>query len=339
MGEDVVHLSLAEADALGRRALTASLTSEENAASTVRALVNAEADGQKGHGVSRIPSYAEQAVAGKVNGFAEPRLEQLTPSALRVDASRGFAYPAIDLAVAALAPMARDTGVAAAAIHRSHHFGQAGAHAERLAEQGLVALVFGNSPKGIAFWGSRPPALGTNPIAFAAPLGEAPPLVIDLAMSVAARGKIIAAQRSGREIPEDWAYDEHGEPTTDPAAALAGSMAPIGGVKGATLALMVEILAAAVTGSNFGFEASSLFDSKGEAPKLGQMILTLDPDRLSGGGFTARMATLVGAIEQTEGARLPGLMRLEHRARAKRDGIDVPGSLHRRLLELVAKES
>lgn len=337
MREDFVRLSLEEAEDLSRQALLASLTSEENAGPTARALVCAEADGQKGHGLSRVPSYAGQAMAGKVNGFARPVLEKLTPSAVRIDAAMGFAYPAIDLSIEALVPMTLEAGIAVAGIHRSHHFGQAGAHAERLAEQGLVALVFGNSPKGIAFWGSHRPALGTNPIAFAAPLAAEAPLVIDLAMSVAARGKIVSARSAGETIPGDWAFDQSGYPTTDPAAALEGSMAPIGGAKGAALALIVEILSAAVTASSFGFEASSLFDNQGEAPKLGQMILTLDPNRLSGGGFGERMATLVNAIEQTDGARLPGTTRLVNRSRARQEGIEIAQSLHSQIVELAGK--
>lgn len=337
MREDFVRLSLEEAEDLSRRALLASVTSEENAGPTARALVCAEADGQKGHGLSRVPSYAGQAIAGKVNGFARPVLEKLTPSAVRIDAEMGFAYPAIDLSIEALVPMTLEAGIAVACIHRSHHFGQAGAHAERLAEQGLVALVFGNSPKGIAFWGSHRAALGTNPIAFAAPLAAEAPLVIDLAMSVAARGKIVSARSAGETIPDDWAFDQSGHPTTDPAAALEGSMAPIGGAKGAALALIVEILSAAVTASSFGFEASSLFDNQGEAPKLGQMILTLDPNRLSGGSFGERMATLVNAIEQTDGARLPGTTRLVNRSRARQEGIEIAQSLHGQIVELAAK--
>ncbi len=187
-----------------------------------------------------------------------------------MDGGFGFAYPAIDLAIGALAPLARAHGVAVAALHRSHHFGQAGAHAERLAERGLVAIVLGNSPKAMAFWGGRRPTLGTNPLAFAAPLpGGADPLVIDLAMSVAARGKIVAAEKAGRPIPGDWAVDAEGRPTTDPKAAFGGTLLPIGGAKGGALALMIEILAAAVTGSAFGWEASSFFDDQGGPPNMG----------------------------------------------------------------------
>jgi (2R)-3-sulfolactate dehydrogenase (NADP+) len=323
-----VRLTLAEAGSLATDALVASGTSLENARSTARALVAAEADGQAGHGLSRVPSYALQARAGKVDGLAVPRLEQVAGAALRVDGGFGFAYPAIDLAIAALAPLTREHGVAVAAIHRSHHFGQAGAHAERLAEHGLVGIVLGNSPKAMAFWGGRRAMLGTNPLAFAAPLpGGAAPLVIDLAMSVAARGRIVAAEKAGSPIPPDWAVDAEGRPTSDPKAALGGTLLPIGGAKGGALALMIEILAAAVTGSAFGWEASSFFDDRGGPPNMGHVLIALDAARLSAGAYDARMATLLEEFAAEPEARLPGTRRLANRARAAAGGVTVPAAL------------
>ena len=211
---------------------------------------------------------------------------------LSIDGGLGFAYPAIDLALQTLEPLAKKTGIAIAAIRRSHHFGQAGAHAEKLARGGLIVLVFGNAPKAMPFWGGKAPAIGTNPIAFACPTPGVDPLVIDLAMSVVARGKIMAAEQKGEAIPEGWAVDADGRPTTDASAAMKGAMLPIGGAKGSALALMVEILAAALTGSAFGWEASSLFDDKGAAPNLGHTLIAIDPERLSGGSFMARMGVL-----------------------------------------------
>lgn len=331
-----MNLSLADAESLATAALVASRTSPANAAPTARALVAAEADGQKGHGLSRIPSYAAQAVAGKVDGFATPTLEQTAPAAVAVDGGLGFAYPAIALALKTLTPLTRETGIAVAAIRRSHHFGQAGAHAETLAREGLVALVFGNAPKAMPFWGGKAPRLGTNPIAFACPAPTGDPLVIDLAMSVAARGKIMAAEQSGQPIPEGWAVDADGRTTTDAAAAMKGAMLPIGGAKGSALALMVEILAAALTGSAFGWEASSLFDDKGGAPNLGHTLIAIDPDRLSGGRFLARMGALIGAMDEEDGVRLPGLTRLDHRREAAEYGLSIPAKLHAEILALAA---
>jgi (2R)-3-sulfolactate dehydrogenase (NADP+) len=337
---DSILLGLDAAEALATRALVASRTRPDNARSTARALVAAEADGQPGHGLSRVASYALHARCGKVDGHADPRVERVAGAALRVDAGLGFAYPAIDAAFLELVPLAREAGIATAVLHRSHHFGQAGAHAERLALAGLVGLVLGNTPKAMAFWGGRRPMLGTNPLAFAAPLPAGqPPLVIDLALSVAARGKIVAAQKAGKPIPADWAVDADGRPTTDPAAALAGTLAPIGGAKGGALALMVEILAAALTGSSFGWEASSFFDDKGGPPRMGQVFIALDPERLSGGAFMARMGTLLEAVAGEPAVRLPGARRLAARARARTGGIAVTAGLHAEILSIAGSES
>lgn len=329
-----VVLSLAQAESLAIAALTANSTTAANAAATARALVAAEADGQAGHGLSRIPSYASQSRAGKVDGLALPSVQRVATAALRVDAAFGFAYPAIDLAIEHLAPLSRAAGIAVAAIHRSHHFGQAGAHAERLAAQGFVVLVLGNTPKAMAFSGGKTPRLGTNPLAFAAPLQGRPPLVIDLALSVTARAKIVAAQSEGTAIPPDWAIDAEGRPTTDPSAALAGALLPIGGVKGAALALMVEIMAAALTGSAFGWESSSMFDDQGRPPNLGQTLIAIDPQRLSADRFPARMNVLLRAAAEDAGVRLPGEARLQRRAQAARDGVSVSALLHAQIAAL-----
>jgi (2R)-3-sulfolactate dehydrogenase (NADP+) len=329
-------LSLADAEALATAALVASRTSLTNAKHTALALISAEADGQKGHGLSRIPSYAAQAKAGKVDGFATPTVQQTAPAALVIDGGFGFAYPAIDLALQTLVPLTKEMGVAVAAIRRSHHFGQAGAHAEKLARQGLIALVFGNAPKAMPFWGGKAPAIGTNPIAFACPTPDADPLVIDLALSVVARGKIMAAEQSGQPIPEGWAVDADGQPTTDASAAMKGAMLPIGGAKGSALALMVEILAAALTGSSFGWEASSLFDDEGHAPNLGHTIIALDHKRLSGGDFIARMAVLLQAMAAEDGVRAPGVSRLMHRRKAATEGLAISAKLYAEIAALAA---
>jgi (2R)-3-sulfolactate dehydrogenase (NADP+) len=331
-----VRLSLGEAEALASEALAASRTSPENARPTARALVAAEADGQGGHGLSRVPSYALQVRTGKVQGRAIPRVEKVAGAALRVDGGFGFAYPAIDATIEALVPLAREQGIAVGAIYHSHHFGQAGAHAERLAERGLVALVLGNSPKAMAFWGGRKPMLGTNPLAFAAPLpGGIAPLVVDLALSVAARGKIVAAEKAGKPIPNDWAVDADGNPTTDPKAALGGALLPIGGAKGGALALMIEIFAAAVTGSAFGWEASSFFDDKGGPPNMGHVLIAIDAGTLSAGAFDSRMSALLEALAAETSARLPGTRRLANRARAAAEGVTITPALHEEIRALI----
>jgi (2R)-3-sulfolactate dehydrogenase (NADP+) len=329
-----VTLSLAEAEALAGKALAASGASAANAASTARALVAADADGQAGHGLSRVPSYAAQLRAGKADGAAVPALSRTRTASIRIDAKGGLAYPAVDLAVEALAPLAREAGVAAAGIFASHHIGQAGRTVERLADQGLVALVVSNTPQAMAFHGGARPMMGTNPLAFAAPLPGRAPLVIDLALSLVARSKIVAAQKAGTAIPSDWANDKDGRPTTDPAAALAGALAPAGGAKGAALALMVEILCGALAGGQYGWEASSFLDDKGPSPSVGQVILALDPMAFAGPSFLPRMGALAEAMLAEDGVRLPGDRRLAARAKAAEQGLAVPAALQADILAL-----
>ena len=322
-----VTISIDEAKALAKAALIRAGCNDTNANSTASALVRSAADGQTGHGLSRITTYAPQVLSGKVNGKAIPVICPLAPAVIGIDAAYGFAYPAIDLAIKDLPAIARRYGLASAVIKHSHHFGQAGAHVERLADQGLVALVFGNSPAGIAFWGGKTPKMGTNPVAFAAPIEGATPLVIDFATSVAARGKIVAAKRNHEAIPPDWAFDHTGSPTTDATMALEGSMAPLGGPKGAALSLMIEVLAAALTGSHFGFEASSFFEAEGDAPNVGQTIIAIDPEVFSGGAYFARMATLMNEADSEKGVRLPGTSRIDRRANAAEHGLTIPEEL------------
>ncbi len=324
----MIRMTAAQAEVLVARALAACGTSASNAESTARALVAAEIDGQAGHGLSRVPGYAAQVKAGKVDGGAVPTALRSRPASLRIDARGGFAYPALDLAVERLPAIARETGVAAAGIHASHHIGQAGRSVERLADRGLVALIVSNTPRAMAFHGGTKPMMGTNPLAFAAPIAGRAALVIDLSLSLVARSKIVAAQKAGRKIPTDWATDAAGAATDDPSAALAGALLPAGGSKGAALALMVEVLCAALAGGRFGWEASSFLDDRGDSPGVGQMLVALDPDAFAGPGYGARMGELVAAVCAEPGVRLPGDRRLEQRARARIDGIAIAPELH-----------
>ena len=179
---------------------------------------------------------------------------------------------------------------------------------------------------------------GTTPIAFAAPRANAAPLVIDLALSKVARGKILAAKNAGEKIPDSWALNADGKPTDDPSEAMQGSMLPIGDAKGAALVLMVELLAAALTGSNFGYEASSFFAADGDSPGIGHTIIVFDPAMTSGGRFAERMDNVITAIEQTEGARLPGTTRLENRQEATNNGVEIPSALFRNIETIIESE-
>jgi (2R)-3-sulfolactate dehydrogenase (NADP+) len=321
----MANMTLAEAETLCTNALIRCRTAPENASATAKALVLAEADGVKSHGLIRLAYYAAQAKAGKVDGFAKPTVEKPRPAAAAIDAAYGFAYPALNLALAVLPGMARTNGIACAAIRRSHHCGAAGQPVETLADTGLVALMFANGPAAMAPWGGSKPVFGTNPIAFACPLPNAAPIVVDLSLSKVARGNILSAKQKGEPIPEGWALDMNGKPTTDAAAGLAGTMVPLGDAKGTALALMVELLAAGLTGANYAAEVSSFFDAEGSPPGTGQFLIAIDPSAFIGG--IVRFGALAHSIEQQAGARLPGARRLASRKKAQAEGLSVTTAL------------
>ena len=311
--------------------------SQPNAAAVARALVQAEVDGQKGHGLTRIDSYCAQSRVGKVDGHAEPKLTRTRPGSLMIDVAHGFCYRALELATDQLPSLAAENGIAAAGLVRSHHAGALGQATERLAKAGVLAMMFTNAPHAMTAWGGRRPVFGTNPIAFAAPRANGEPVIVDLALSEVARGKILAAAQNDEPIPPGWAKDADGQPTTDAKTALKGTVFPAGGAKGAALALMVEVLAASLVGANQSFEASSLFDAEGPPPALGQFIIAIDPGAFAGTNqFADKLELLAGTIEGDEGARLPGSRRTALRQAAARDGVEVSSGLLAKLKAAVS---
>jgi (2R)-3-sulfolactate dehydrogenase (NADP+) len=310
------------------RALQAAGASEPMARTTARALVDAEARGLASHGVSRIAQYATHLRNGRADGTAKPRIVNRRGGAALIDAGCGLAFPACELAVETAIAAARDVGVGFVGVTNSHHFGAASFHLAPVAEARMVGLAFGNSPAAMPAAGGRTPLFGTNPIAAVFPRRDAAPIVIDLSLSEVARGKLMIAAKEGRAIPLGWALDRDGTPTTDPAAALQGSMLPAGGTKGAMLALVVELLVTALTGAALGFEASSFFVDEGNRPRLGQAFLVIDPAALAGTGvYEERVEALVGAMLADAGVRLPGARRDALNARASTNGIEVGDAL------------
>ncbi len=337
----MANMKLDDLHFLAMKALMTANISENNSDQIARALVAADADGIPSHGVSRIPSYAAQAMNGLVDGQAFPRLEQTATASIRVDARGGFAYPAINLGLVRAREMAKETGICGLAIGNSHHGGVGGHPVEAAARDGLIALGFLNAPAAIAPWNGSRALYGTNPISFACPRPNADrsdwgdPILVDLALSKVARGKIKLAADKGEAIPEGWCTDKRGKPTTDAKAAMdSGMMIPMGDAKGAALVLMVEILAATLTGSNHGFEATSFFASEGEPPRVGQFFLLLDPsafahedEETAHNGFIERISTLVQAITEQDGAWLPGDDRWANRATSQEGGVEIPDAL------------
>ncbi len=332
---DVVRITVSEATALLTAVFERAGASASVASCVSRALVAAESEGQIGHGFSRVADYVAQIRSGKINVDAKPILERRAPAALHVKAGHGFAYPALDVALQAGIPLAREMGVAVTTVGNSHHCGAMSIQVERIAEAGLIGVMVANAPKAIAPWGAKDAVFGTNPIAFATPVAKAPPLVIDLSLSIVARGKVMAAHKAGKSIPEGWALDRAGRSTTDAASALEGSMLPIGEAKGTALALMVEILAAALSGSAFSRDAGSFFTADGDLPNVGQTLIAIHPD--GGTEFGERISDLLGYIASLEGARLPGDRRRKSIELAKSNGLSVPVHLFNQALHLAGE--
>lgn len=332
---DLPRLSLAEAESLAAAALRAAGANPEMAALTAEALVAAEAEGQGGHGLSRVAMYVGFLKEGRADGTALPHVKAERGGTALIDAGNGLAYPALRLAETEAARRAREHGVAFVAVTGSNHAGAMALPVRRLARQGLIALAFTNSPYAMPVPGGRRPLLGTNPVAAAFPRREAAPMVVDLALSEVARGKIMVAAKEGRSIPEGWALDSDGRPTTDPKAALDGAMLAMGGAKGAALALVVEILCVALGGAAFAFEADSFFAPSSNAPRLGHAILAIDPGALAGNdAFLDRIEVLVSAMLGDEGVRLPGMRRDNLTKIAINQGVSISKQLHDQLKAL-----
>jgi len=318
-------LTLAEIEDLAFRALVAAGTSESNARPLAVATAATEADGVASHGLAYIPVYCEHVRCGKVDGRAEPVAARPKPGIVTVDAATGFAHPAIDLGFQALIPAAREQGIAALAIRNSYNCGILGYHTFRLAQAGLMGIGFTNAPASIAPSGGSKPVVGTNPFSIAAPDigGGEPDVLIDQSASTIAKSEVMKHAREGRPIPVGWALDARGNPTTDPHVGLEGSMAPSGGYKGVGVALMTEMMAAAMTGATLGIHASPFSGTAGGPPRTGQFFIAIDPGACSGGAFAARMTDLVRAIREQDGAHLPGDGRRGRRERARKSGVAV----------------
>jgi len=330
-------IALAELREFASRALQRAGASETMAMMTAAALVDAEAQGLSSHGIARVAQYATHLRNGRADGRAIPVIARERGGAVLIDARCGLAFPACALAVGEAVCRAREFGVSFAAVTNSHHFGVAAWHLAPIAQARMVGLAFGNSPAAMPAAGGRRALFGTNPIAAVFPREASPPLTIDLSLSEAARGKVMVAAKEGRPIPLGWALDAHGQPTTDAKAALQGSMLAMGGTKGAMLALVVELLVTALTGAAMGFEASSFFVDEGNRPRIGQAFVAIDPDALAGNArYFERVETLVTAMLDDEGVRLPGARRAALAECAAQDGVDIAPALLQQLQVLAA---
>jgi LDH2 family malate/lactate/ureidoglycolate dehydrogenase len=337
---ELVRLTLQETHALAGAALGACGVSAEHARAIADTVTAAERDDCKSHGLFRVPGYAASVLSGKVDPRAEPVVQDRAPGVVHVDARGGFAPLALEQGSEPLAARARSQGVAALVVTDCYHFAALWPEVERLGEAGLAALAFVNAMSYVAPAGGTRPLYGTNPMAFAWPRAGHPPLVFDQASSASARGEIMLHGRDGMPLPEGWAIDPEGRPTTDPTAALAGAQLTFGGYKGAAIALMVELLAGPLVGDLFSFEAGERDNRDGGPPRGGELVIAMDPARCQarGEGYdpVTHAERLFERILAQEGARLPSQRRHDARRRTATEGIRIPVALHdeiRRLAE------
>ncbi len=337
---ELARLTLEEVDVLAFGVLRANGLSEDHARAIADTVTAAERDDSKSHGLFRIPGYVNSVRSGKVTPDAVPEMRDLAPAVVQVDGHNGFAPLALRVGREPLATKARQHGIAALGVTNIYHFAALWPEVTALAEMGLVALACTSSLSFVAPFGGVKPIYGTNPMAFAWPRAGHPPLVFDQSSSASARGEIQIHERDGKPIPEGWAIDTEGRPTTDPTAALEGAQLTFGGHKGAAIALMIELLAGALIGDVFSFEASAV-DNKDGGPAIGgEFMIAIDPARFTASGDRqsqlAHAETLFAKILEQDGTRLPADRRYRARLRTPSEGITIPQTLYDELRYLQA---
>lgn len=328
-------LTLDDVERIATGALTACGASDTQAGAVARSIRAAEAEGTRGIGLGYLPYYCQHLKVGKIDGTATPVVTAPVPALIRVDAADGFAHPAFEAGKDALTAAAQAQGIALMGITNAYACGVLGYFTDALAREGLMALMVANASSTMAPWGGKTPFFGTNPWSFSAPR-SADPLVIDSSSSATAFVNLANAAAAGEAIPDTWGLDDRGHPTTDPNAAMAGSIAPAGGHKGAALALMVEVLAAGLTGANWSYDASSLGDDEGGPPRLGQTIIAIRADGFGAGDHLTRIERMLTDMTAEDGTRVPGDRRHTNRKRIAREGVRIDADLAARLTALGA---
>jgi (2R)-3-sulfolactate dehydrogenase (NADP+) len=313
---------------LARTALENAGANSKMAEATARHLVRAEEQGLPTHGVSRVPFYCTMLRKGRADGAARPAMLADRAATCLIDNRDGLPYVSAQWAIEEVIQRARRNGIGFAGIRNSAHVGVLGIHLLPVAEAGLVGFAFTNSPAAIPAWGGKKALFGTNPVAAVFPRRDKQPIVVDLALTTVVRGRIMMAMRRGERIPEGWALARDGRPTTDPKEAIErGSLFPIGGAKGAMLALMFELICASLTGAAIGPEAVSFFSEDGNRPRIGQAFMAIDPSGLAGmDKYWERTEAVVAAMLADPEVRLPGARRFASERSAK-NGIEVPDEL------------
>ena len=333
--DDTVRLDLAEAVSLCEQAAIAAGASKEAAAAVAKSVVAAEARGVKAVGLSHLLDYLAALEAGRVDGQAEPVITRPSLAVHVSDARGGFAHTGFDRIFTELTKSARLFGVAIFAQRNAYTCGELGYFTGRLASEGLVSFAATNGPALLAGAGGAKPVYCTNPMSFAAPVEDGAPLVIDQSSSATAFVSIREAAEEGRELPAGWALDAQGKPTTDPAEAMKGTLLAFGGNRGANIALMVEVLAAGLSGANWSLDAPS-FSEGHDSPGTGLFVLAIEP-KLIDPDFAARLKAQLDRLAFDYRVHIPGVARGKAGMLAKALGLDVPVEIVRRITEFAER--
>ncbi len=300
---------------------------EHSAEIIARCLVAADLRGIDTHGVNRIPSYMERIRQGVLDPRAVPELSSITPVVAQVDGKNSFGFLGATMAIDHAVEVAKTYGIGMVSVKHSNHFGMSAWICQRAIESDMMSLVFTNSSPALPVWGGKEKLIGVSPIACGAPAGNARPFILDMAPSVAARGKVYKAKRRDEKIPLDWALDKDGRPTNDPAAALEGVMLPMGGPKGSALSIMMDVFSGALSGSAFAGGVTNPYDTSKPAD-VGHFIVAIKPDLFMNlEEFKERMDYLYQKVVGSEKAAgveriyYPGEIELDVEEERRRSGI------------------
>ena len=309
-----VPLSLKDIYNLANKTLLANGCDEETSNILSDLIMKAERDGSLSHGLFRLPAYIAGLKSGKINGKNRPKVSKITPSVVKVDGNNCLAPMVLNKSLPELIKAAKENGVAVLSITNSHHMAAMWPETEAIAEEGLVAFACTSYKPAVAPAGSIKPLFGTNPISFAWPRKNKPPVVYDMATASMAMGEVQVAKREGHKVPLGTGLTKEGKDTTDPAEiADGGVLLPFGGYKGSGIAMMVELLAGALVGDNFSYETPEKDNNDGGPPSGGEFILAISPEKLSNSDWDTHSSKFFEKMKSMGDVRLPGERRHKNR--------------------------
>ncbi|GAB6179140.1 Ldh family oxidoreductase [Desulfotomaculum defluvii] len=303
-------------------------------------LVDTSLEGLDTHGISRLPIYTTRIQNGRINPIANIAVNKTAPAVAVIDGDNGLGQLVGVKAMEVAINLAKETGMGAVTVKHSNHYGASAYFCKQAAAAGMIGMGFTNTPSGIPPWGGKEPYFGTNPIAFGFP-GKKQPVVVDMSSSIVARGHIILAAKQGKPIPEGWAIDKDGKPTTDAKAALGGAVLPMAGPKGYAMALAVEIMSGVLSGAAVGKEVGWIYDESTKPVDIGHTFIAMDVSKfMPAESFVSRMDQMITEIKDTPKAEgveeifIPGERRTMKANTRQQEGIPVPDQLLAELNDL-----